>query len=86
MEERRLTALRSSAWQQERLEGQAEKQPLDDDAHAARRLVEMLRHVFLQGGRRVCDLRREIADQASAKVVESLQLLQDLVKILTQPP
>ena len=123
----RLTASRFSALQEERLEGQTEKQPhrtvgrlgfgykdrtvqriqqepreihrrdvgrdftsflslLDNDAHTARRLVEMLRHAFLQSGRRVCDLRREIADKASAKVVESLQLLQDGVKILAQPP
>jgi len=123
----RLTASRFSALQEERLEGQTEKQPhrtvgrlgfgykdrtvqriqqeareihrrdvgrdftsvlslLDNDAHTARRLVEMLRHAFLQSERRVCDLRCEIADQASAKVVESLQLLQDGVKILVQPP
>src|SRR6267378_1734835 len=127
VEERRLTASRFSAWQQERLEGKTEKQPhrtvgrlgfgykdctvqriqqepreihrrdvgrdftsflslLDDDAQAARRAVEMLRHAFLQSGRRVCDLRRKISDKTSAKVVESLQLLQDGLKILTQPP
>src|ERR1700732_3312178 len=50
---------------------------LDNDAHMARRLVEMLRHAFLQSERRVCDLRCEIADQASANIVESLQLLKD---------
>ena len=91
VEGRRLTASRFSAWQQERLEGQTEKQPhrtvgrlgfgykdrtvqriqqesreihrrdvgrdftsvlslLDDDAQAARRLVEMFRHAFFKAG------------------------------------